>query len=61
MMDDLNRVGRRVKTHDQQLVVKLPAAAKALIREIGEKEGVSDATIVRMALAEWMTKRGYKK
>lgn len=60
LMNDLNRVGKRARTHDAQIVVKLPAAAKALIREISEKEGVSDATTVRLALAEYLSKRGYR-
>lgn len=59
-IDALNSPGKRVKIMDAQTVVKLPAQVKTLIGEIAEKEGVSDATIVRRALGEYLTKRGYR-
>lgn len=59
--DALNSAGKRAKTHDAQMVIKLPASAKSLIRTASESQGVSDATIVRWALAEWFDKRGYRK
>lgn len=59
--DALNTNGRRKRTHDAQMVVKLPASAKALIHTAAESQDVSDATIVRWALAEWFEKRGYRK
>lgn len=57
----LNVSGRRKKTHDAQMVVKLPASAKELLRSAAQSQDVSDATIVRWALAEWFEKRGYRK
>lgn len=59
--DALNVTGRRVRTHDAQMVVKLPSSAKELLRTASETQGVSDATVVRWALAEWFEKRGYRK
>lgn len=59
--DALNTVGKRTRTHDAQMVIKLPASAKKLVRAAGEAQGVSDATIIRWALAEWFEKRGYRK
>ena len=59
--DALNSVGKRVRTHDAQMVIKLPASAKALIRTASESQGVSDSTIVRWSIAEWFEKRGYRK
>lgn len=57
----LNTSGRRKRTHDAQMVIKLPKSAKALLRVASESQDVSDATIVRWALAEWFEKRGYRK
>jgi hypothetical protein len=57
----LNTGGRRKRTHDAQIVVKLPAVAKELLRVAAQSQDVSDATIVRYALAEWFEKRGYRK
>lgn len=58
--DALRTGGRRVRTHDAQMVVKLPASAKALLRVAAESQNVSDATIVRLALAEFFERRGYR-
>ena len=57
----LNTSGRRKRTHDAQMVIKLPASAKDLLHEAAQSQGVSDATVVRSALAEWFEKRGYRK
>lgn len=59
--DALNSAGKRTRTHDAQMVIKLPASAKTLVRKAGESQGVSDATIMRWALAEWLERRGYRK
>lgn len=52
--------GGRVKVHDAQMVVKLPAAAKQLVRKAAEAQGLSDATVVRHAIAEYLERRGYR-
>lgn len=56
----LNQGGKRAKIMDQQIVFKLPASIKTLINEVAAKEGVSDATIIRVALAEYLSRRGYR-
>lgn len=53
--------GKRKKTHDAQFVFKLPKEAKELIRVVAEAEGVTDATIVRKAVAEYLGRRGYDR
>jgi hypothetical protein len=58
---DLNSGGKRTRLHDAQMVVKLPASAKALVKEVAGKEDVSEATIVRWALAEYFERRGYRR
>lgn len=60
-VEALNAGGKRTKTHNAQMVIKLPAAAKDLVREVAQSQDVSDATIIRWALAEWFEKRGYRK
>ncbi len=52
--------GKRVRIHDAQMVVKLPAAVKTLVEEIGKGREDSGATVVREALAEYLEKRGYR-
>jgi hypothetical protein len=59
-LDALSNGGKRVKTHDAQMVVKLPQSAKDLIKKAATAQQVSDATIVRHALAEYLERRGYK-
>lgn len=59
--DALNATGRRKRTHDAQMVIKLPTSAKELLHVAAQSQDVSDATIVRWALAEWFEKRGYRK
>lgn len=61
VIDALSTGGKRVRIHDAQIVTKLPASAKKLVQEVASERGVSDATIVREALAEWFEKRGYRK
>lgn len=58
--DALRTGGKRTKTHDAQMVVKLPARAKELVNEVAVKREVSEATIVREALAEYLERRGYR-
>jgi len=57
-LDALNSGGARVRTHDAQMVVKLPKSAKALVKAEAEREGVFEATIVRKALSEYFERRG---
>lgn len=52
--------GKRLRVHDAQMVVKLPATVKALVESIGAKREESGATVVREALAEYLEKRGYR-
>lgn len=58
--DALRTGGRRERTHDAQIVIKLPKSAKDLLRTAAKSQGVSDATVIRVALAEWFEKRGYR-
>ena len=60
-IDQLTNGGKRVKTHDAQMVTKLPKAAKALVGRVAEAQGVTPSDIVRAALAEYMTRRGYDR
>jgi len=60
-LDAMTEVRKRVRVHDTQIVTKLPAPIKELISEVAGIRGVSDSTIVREAIAEYMTKRGYKR
>lgn len=55
----LGNAGKRVKVHDEQVVFKLPAPVKELVKEIAVARGVSDAAIHREALAEYFEKRGF--
>lgn len=51
---------KREKVNDAQIVVKLPKAVKALVNEVASKDGVFDSVIVREALGEYFSKRGYR-
>lgn len=53
--------GKRVRVHDAQMVTKLPKAVKALIKEHADKHELSEADVVRDALAEYFTRRGYNR
>lgn len=59
-LSDLTNGGGRVRIHDAQLVVKVPSAAKALVKTVAEAQGVSEAVIVRAAIAEYLERRGYR-
>lgn len=59
-ISDLTNGGKRVRTHDAQLVIKVPSAAKALVKQVAEAQGVSEAVIVRAAIAEYLERRGYR-
>lgn len=56
----LTGTGGRVKVHDAQMVIKLPSAAKTLVKTVAEAQGLSEATIVRHAIAEYLERRGYR-
>lgn len=58
--DALRSGGKRPKVHDAQIVTKAPRRAKELVNEIADSRGVSEATIVREALAEYLERRGYR-
>lgn len=60
-LSDLAIGGRRTKTHNATIVFKLPQTAKDLTKRVAEDQGVSDATIIREALAEYFERRGYTK
>ena len=55
----LESVGRRAKVHDAVMNVKLPQTVKALVKGIAADRDVSDSQVVREALAEYLTRRGY--
>lgn len=57
--DSLRTGGQRARTHDAQMVTKLPKAAKALVRTVGQDQGMTDGAVVRDALAEYFERRGY--
>lgn len=60
VIDSLSGGGRRVRVHDAQIVAKVPARAKELVNEIATKREVTDAVIIREALAEYFERRGYR-
>lgn len=57
-IEGLTGGGKREKTHDAQMVFKLPASAKALVQELAAEQEVSEAVIIRRALGEFFEKRG---
>lgn len=59
-IDALRTGGKRTKTHDAQMVIKLPGRAKELVGEVAAKREVSEATVVREAIAEYLERRGYR-
>lgn len=59
-VDALRTGGKREKVHDAQAVFKLPKAAKALIKEVAEKQEVTEGQVMRDALAEYFERRGYR-
>lgn len=54
----LNAPGKRIRVHDAQMVIKLPHAVKRLVKEASISNDVSEATVVRWALADYFEKRG---
>jgi hypothetical protein len=42
------------------MMIKLPARAKELVKEAATAQGVSEAAVVRQAIAEWLERRGYR-
>lgn len=57
-LDALTSGGKRTKVHNAQLVVKLPQGARDLVTAQAGIEQVSEATVVRWALAEYFERRG---
>ena len=60
-IESMTEVKKRVRIHDSQVVLKLPSSVKALVSRIAGERGVSDATVIREAMAEYLTKRGYNR
>lgn len=60
-LDSLANGGKRVRVHDTQMVLKLPKTVKSLITEVAAKEDISDSALVRIALQEYFTRRGYNR
>ena len=60
MLTALRNRGRRARIMDAQIVIKLPTRAKELINTIAEKEDISDSSVVREAIAEYLERRGYR-
>ena len=54
----LSTGGKRTRTHDAQMVIKLPATAKALVKDEADRLEESEAHVVRIALAEYFERRG---
>ncbi len=52
--------GKRVRVHDDQMVLKLPAQVKGMIASEAEVQGVTSSTIVRRAVADYLAARGYE-
>jgi len=50
---------KRVRIHDSSINFKLPAAVKVLVNEYAEIQKVSEATVVRWALADFFERKGY--
>lgn len=61
MLEALRSKGRRARIMDAQMVIKLPARAKELINEAAKSMQVSDSTVVREAIAEFLERRGYRQ
>lgn len=61
VIESLTGAQKRERVHNDQMVLKLPKAAKDLVRSIAATDNVSDAQIVRVALAEYFERRGYGK
>lgn len=59
-LSDLTNGGKRTRIHDAQMVTKLPSSAKALVKKVATAQGVSEADIVRHAIAEYLERRGYR-
>jgi hypothetical protein len=57
----MSTASKRVRVHNAQMVTKLPETVKALVSEVARTRGVSDADIVREALSEYFTRRGYAR
>lgn len=58
-LNALKTGGKRIRIHNAQMVTKLPAVVKDLVNEYGAAVGMSEAAVVRDALAEYFEKRGY--
>ncbi len=59
-IDELRSSANRRRVHDTQIVVKLPKEARELIRYAADNQGISDSAVVRLAIAEYLERRGYR-
>lgn len=59
-VDALRSGGKRTKTHDAQMVFKLPSSAKELVKKVAKDTSNSEGGILRDALAEYFERRGYR-
>lgn len=60
VIEDLSAPRKRARIHDAQIVIKLPKRAKELVEGIAAKEQTDSSVIVRLALAEYFERRGYR-
>lgn len=51
--------GKRVRVHDDQMVLKLPSQVKDMIVAEAGNQSVTSSTIVRRAVADYLAARGY--
>ena len=52
---------KRPRVHDAQMVTKLPKPVKALVEQYAKDHAMAAADVVRDALAEYFTRRGYDR
>ena len=60
-LEDLTSGVKRARIHNDQMVVKLPSAARDLVKQAAEAQGLTTSAVVRHALAEYLTRRGYTR
>jgi hypothetical protein len=58
-LEALNNTGKRARIHDATANFKLPAAVKEVVLGIAARNKVSEATVLRWALNEYLEARGY--
>lgn len=58
-LDAMVAMSRREKVHDDVMNVKMPATVKVLLKAEAERRGVTPAALVREAIGEYLTRKGY--